>query len=67
MARKGKMSTIRWKSNKREWLNGRLGDKSKKEIKMIEEGKEKYLQNLEEQNRPPRYRRKQGNEWIEIL
>ena len=55
MARKGKMSTIRWKSKRR------------KVVEISEERVEKYAQQEQELTRPPRHRRKQGGEWIEIL
>jgi hypothetical protein len=58
--RKGKMSSIRWKSNRNAW--GKQGEmKEQKHDHTLQ-----YLQQLEEQNRPPKIRRKRGGEWIEI-
>ncbi len=53
MPRNGKMSTIRWKN------------KRSKDIEWSEERIEKYSQYQQEQNRPPRTRRKVKGKWIE--
>jgi hypothetical protein len=58
--RKGKMSTIRWKSNNRAW--DKKGNLKEYQYDHIPQ----YLQQLEEQNRPPRVRKKCGDEWIEL-
>tara|TARA_B110000285_G_scaffold178755_1_gene201127 strand:- start:791 stop:952 length:162 start_codon:yes stop_codon:yes gene_type:complete len=52
--RKGKMSTIIWKSKKR------------KNREISEDRVEKFLQYQDEKNRPPRRRRKRDGEWKEI-
>jgi hypothetical protein len=58
--RKGKMSSIRWKSNNRAWdKKGNI-----KEPKFNHTPQ--YLQQLEEKNRPPKIRRKYGDEWVEL-
>ena len=54
------MSSIRWKSNNRAWdKKGNI-----KEPKFNHTPQ--YLQQLEEKNRPPKIRRKCGDEWIEL-
>lgn len=63
--KRGKMSTIRYKSNRRMWVNGRMkSDKGWEEI--VSQNHTKYLQEQEELKRPPKYRRKQGGEWITL-
>jgi hypothetical protein len=58
--RKGKISSIRWRSNKRSWdKKGRVREQSFNHIPQ-------HLQQLEEQNRSPRVRRKLGDDWIEL-
>ena len=54
------MSSIRWKSNNRAWdKKGNI-----KEPKFNHTPQ--YLQQLEEKNRPPKIRRKYGDEWVEL-
>jgi hypothetical protein len=56
--RKGKTSSIRWKSNIRTW------DKKGNIREQKYDHTPQYLQELEEKNRLPKIRRKRGDEWI---
>ncbi len=63
--RRGKMSSIRYLANGREWRNGKLLE-DKGWIKVIDRNREQIIQLQKEQQRPPRRRRKVNGEWKEI-
>ena len=69
--RKGKMSSIRWKSNKRFHLydkdgNLKLDELSKKDRKKYIESHSREKKRMEEQNRPPKVRRRIEGAWVII-
>ena len=69
--RKGKMSSIRWKSNKGYHLydkdgNLKLDELSKKDRKKYIESHSREKKRMEEQNRPPKVRRRIEGAWVII-
>jgi len=72
MARKGKMSSIRLNSNKNFNFYDKDGtlklDKlNKKDRKRYLESIQKSEKRIEEENRPPKVRRKVNGEWVETI
>ena len=71
MARKGKMSSIRRRSNKNFHLydkdgNLKLEKLNKRDRKKYIISHNKELKRLEEENRPPKVRKKINGEWVTI-
>jgi hypothetical protein len=69
--RKGKMSSIRFKSNKRYHSYNRDGtlnmdNLNKKDRKKYIESHDKELKRIEEENRPPKVRKKIDGIWVTI-
>jgi 5'(3')-deoxyribonucleotidase len=71
MGRKGKMSSIRWKSNKRYHLydkdgNLKLDELNGRDRKKYIESHSREVKRIEEEKRPPKVRRKIDGVWVMI-